>query len=108
MTTRTRVMGRTHDGSVRDQLQSVVSRLIEDYSADLAVGSVIRCTARCTDAVARAQVPPVEMADTVERLARTCLDARLSTGSWVSLSSARDDLATRSTTGARHIQRDIT
>jgi hypothetical protein len=77
---------------VRDQLQTVVTRLIDDYSQDLAAGSVIRCVARCTDAVARAQVPRVEMSDAVERLARTLLDARVCTGSWISLSSAWRDV----------------
>ena len=88
--------------AVRDQLQTVVSELIDDYSEDLAAGSVIRCVARCTDAVTRSQVPRAEMAGAVDRLARTLLDARVCTGSWISLSSAWQDAADVSLPSAAH------
>lgn len=91
MTTTVRTSGSRVGVTVRDQLQVVVARLIDDYSEDLAVGSVIRCAARCTEAVSRAQVPRAEMADAVERLARSCLDSRVGTGSWVPLPSAWRD-----------------
>jgi hypothetical protein len=54
-----------------------VDALIQEFTPDLPAGSVVRCVARCTRAVAMSSTPAAAVAPEVEQLARRRLEARL-------------------------------